>query len=113
MNPGEIYLATFPFVGSAGAKLRPVLLLTGRIGPVPEILTAYISSVVPLTPLPSDIILDPSNPAHANFGLKVAPVVRLHKLATLHLRLFVRRLGNVSPPVNADITQRLRSMLQI
>ena len=47
MNAGEIYLANFPFGGSAGVKLRPVLLLTGPTGNVPEVLTAYISSVVP------------------------------------------------------------------
>jgi hypothetical protein len=28
MCPDEIYLASFPFGGSAGMKLRPVLLLT-------------------------------------------------------------------------------------
>jgi hypothetical protein len=28
-------------------KLRPVLLLTGSVGPVPEVLVAYISSVIP------------------------------------------------------------------
>ena len=30
-------------------KLRPVLLLTGAVGSVPEVLVAYISSVIPLT----------------------------------------------------------------
>ncbi len=47
MNPDEIYLANFPFGGSAGMKLRPVLLLTNPVGSVPEVLVAYISSVVP------------------------------------------------------------------
>jgi hypothetical protein len=32
MVAGEIYLAKFPFGGSPGMKLRPVLLLTGEIG---------------------------------------------------------------------------------
>lgn len=40
MNPDEIYLASFPFGGSAGRKLRPVLLLTGPVGSVHEVLVA-------------------------------------------------------------------------
>ena len=47
MQPGEIFLAQFPFGDIPGMKLRPVLLLTGLIGPVPEVLVAYISSVTP------------------------------------------------------------------
>ena len=42
MRPGEIYLAQFPFGDVPGMKLRPVLLLTGPIGAIPEILVAYI-----------------------------------------------------------------------
>ena len=34
MAPGEIYLAKFPFGDAPGMKLRPVLLLTARIGGV-------------------------------------------------------------------------------
>lgn len=46
MHPGEIYLARFPFGDVPGMKLRPVLLLTGAIGPIPEVLVAYVSSVI-------------------------------------------------------------------
>jgi hypothetical protein len=45
MRPGEIYLAQFPFGDVPGMKLRPVLLLTGPLGSVPEVLVAYISSL--------------------------------------------------------------------
>jgi hypothetical protein len=43
MQPGEIYLAKFPFGDVPGMKLRPVMLLTGTVGSVPEVLVAYIS----------------------------------------------------------------------
>ena len=52
MRPGEIYLAKFPFGDVPGMKLRPVLLLTAPVGTVPEVLVAYVSSVVP-TRLPT------------------------------------------------------------
>ena len=59
MQPGEIYLDRFPFGDVPGMKLRPVLLLTGAVGLVPEVLVSYISSVMPSQLLPSDLVLDP------------------------------------------------------
>lgn len=53
----EIYLASFPFGDRAAAKLRPVLTLTGPVGVVPEVLVAYISSVIPEPLIPSDVVL--------------------------------------------------------
>jgi len=89
MLRGEIYLAHFPFGGGPGMKLRPVLALTGSVGAVPEVLVAYVSSVVPTPLLPSDIVMDPTSPAHASTNLKTVSVLRLHKLATIHRRSVV------------------------
>ena len=54
MRPGEICLVEFPVREIAGMKLRPVLVLAGPIGPIPEVLIAYISSVLPTLLMPSD-----------------------------------------------------------
>jgi mRNA interferase MazF len=93
MRPGEIYLARFPFGDVPGMKLRPVLLLTGSIGSVPEVLVAYISSVLPAQPLPSDLILDPVIPP-----------------------LFIRRawrdhLGALESAQQAIVAEKLRALL--
>jgi mRNA interferase MazF len=111
MVPGEIHLASFPFGAGGGGKLRPVLLLTGPIGTVPEILVAYISSVVPPNLLPSDILLDPKTAAHSSTNLKTTSVLRLHKLATIHQRSIVRQLGQISITLKADVEVRLRALL--
>ena len=111
MNAGDIYLANFPFGGSVGTKLRPVLLLTGQVGTVTEVVTAYISSAIPSPLLPSDLVLDPSTPDHRSTRLKVESVVRLHKLATLHDRLLVRRLGKLSPAAQQTVNSKLQSLL--
>jgi len=113
MVPGEIYLANFPFGGSPGMKLRPVLLLTGPVGSVPEILVAYISSVIPATPLRSDIILDPRQPDHRTTNLKLVSVMRLHKLATIHGSSIVRRLGKLPPATSTDVSAKLKSLLNL
>ena len=113
MAPGEIFLANFPFGDSAGMKLRPVLLLTGPLGSVPEVLVAYISSVVPPALLTTDIVLDPAAPQLATVRLKAKSVLRLHKLATIHESSLVRQLGHLSPTLWGDVEQRLRDMLKL
>ena len=113
MRPGDISLARFPFGGTAGHKIRPVLLLSGPLGTVPEVLTAYISSVLPANPLVSDIVADPAAREFAATGLKVRSVIRLHKLATLHRVDFIRRLGWLEPATRADVDAKLRQMLNL
>src|SRR6516165_8460879 len=97
MLRSEVYLAKFPLAGTVGVKTRPVLLLTGAVGSVPEYLTAYITSAMPSLLLPSDLVLDPAAPLSAGTNLKAVSVIRLHKLATLHQRDLIRLLGGLWP----------------
>ena len=113
MVAGEIYLAHFPFGGSPGMKLRPVLLLTGEIGSVPEVLVAYLSSVMPTDILPSDIVVDPTQPEFASTNLKKKSVVRLHKLATIYVSSLVRFLGILDANPMADVAAKLQLLLNL
>lgn len=113
MKAGEIRLAQFPFGDNAGMKLRPILALTGPLGPIPEILVAYISSVIPAQPLPTDMILDPAAAPGASTNLKVKSVVRLHKLATIHVSTLARRLGRLESQTAAEVRGKLRSLLNL
>jgi len=107
MAPGDICLASFPFGDAPGMKLRPVLLLTGPVGPIPEVLVAYISSVVPPTLLPTDVLVDPTRPDFRSTNLKTVSVVRLHKLATIH----ARSLGKLDPSQRETIAAKLQQLL--
>jgi len=111
VTPDEISLANFPYGGSAGMKLRPVLPLTGSVGDVPEVLVAYISSVIPSPLLPSDLVLDPATADHAATNLKTTSVVRLHKLATIHSRSIVRHLGTLPSATASEVDDKLRVLL--
>jgi mRNA interferase MazF len=113
MNRGEIYLATFPFGDMPGMKLRPVLLLTGTMGPSSEVLVAYISSVVPTHLLDSDIVLDPNAPAHRQTALKTVSVLRLHKLATIHATSIRRYLGRISEATQEEVNAKLSALLHL
>ncbi len=113
MRPGEIYLTQFPFGDVPGMKLRPVLLLTRTLGPIPEVLVAYISSVLPAEPLPSDVIPDPTQPAFRRTNLKVPSALRLHKLATIHVSSLARHLGVLEDDQRSVVASKLRTLLAI
>lgn len=113
MQAGEIHLAAFPFGDAPGMKLRPVLLRTPRIASTNEILVAYVSSVIPPATLPTDIVLDPQLAEHRQSGLKVTSVLRLHKLATIHVTTVRRRLGRLSTESMDQARAKLRSLLEI
>jgi mRNA interferase MazF len=111
MRPGDICLAQLPFGDVPGMKLRPVLLLTGPIGAIPEVLVAYISSVVPIQLLPSDLLLDPGKPEFRSTHLKTASALRLHKLATIHASSLARYLGAIDMAASALVATTLRALL--
>lgn len=113
MKPGEIYLGRFPFGDVAGMKLRPVLVLSDVVGEPAEVLVAYVSSVLPATPLPTDIIVDPTLLRDRSTNLKTLSVLRLHKLVTIHRASLVRHLGNLSPETYALAQTRLRDWLRL
>jgi mRNA interferase MazF len=113
MRPGEIYLAKFPFGDAPGMKIRPVLLLTDPVGAIPEILVAYISSVIPTRLLPSDLVLDPSVPEFGATNLKTSSALRLHKLATIHCSSLARYLGLVDTHKWSDVASKLNKLLKL
>ena len=94
-------------------KIRPVLLLTDPLGAVPEILAAYISSVVPSRPLPSDLVLDPSKPELHPTNLKVSSALRLHKLATVHCSSLARYLGVMDNLTWSAVASKLKDLLKL
>ncbi len=111
MHPGEICLASFPFGDTAGMKLRPVLVLAGPVGPIPEVLVGYISSVIPAALMPSDLVLDPAKPEFRPTNLKTASVLRLHKLATIHASMIARHLGDLPQSQKATVAGKLSHLL--
>lgn len=74
-------------------------------------LVAYISSVLPPQPLPSDLILDPTQPAFRSTNLKVPSALRLHKLATIHASSLARHLGVLDAKQRSVVAAKLKALL--
>ncbi len=113
MRPNDICLARFPYSNTATGKLRPVLLLTAPTGQHREVLTAYITSSVPSRLLPSDVLVDPANPAHSSLNLHQPSVIRLHKLATVSYLEVKSTLGRIDAAMRADVDAKLRRLLKL
>ena len=94
-------------------KIRPVLLLSGPLGSIPEVLVAYISSVIPAQVLSSDVVLDPSKLEFRSTHLKTLSTLRLHKLATIHSSSFVRYLGVLDPSIQSIMATKLKALLKL
>ena len=74
-------------------------------------LVAYISSMLPPQPLPSDLILDPTQPAFRTTNLKVPSALRLHKLATIHSSSLARHLGVLETAQRSVVSAKLKTLL--
>ena len=94
-------------------KLRPVLLLTGPVGSIPEVVVAYISSVIPAQALSSDVLIDPGKPEFRSTHLKTTSVLRLHKLATIQSSSLARYLGVVDASIQRAVVGKLKSLLKL
>jgi hypothetical protein len=64
---------------------------------------------VPAALLASDVLLDPTLPEHQSTLLKSVSVLRLHKLATIHVTTLQRRLGSISAVTQATVDSKLRA----
>ena len=92
---------------------RKQLSRARSIGSIPEVMVAYISSVLPAQPLPSDVILDPTQPAFRTTNLKVPSALRLHKLATIHASSLARHLGVLEPDQRGVVAAKLKALLAV
>jgi mRNA interferase MazF len=101
---GEVLLLSFPFSDTVGVKRRPALVLldTGDN----DLLVARITGQLAQTQF--DVGLQEWKQA----GLRLASVVRLHKLATLEKQLVERSLGNLSEVDIQQVQATLQRLLQ-
>lgn len=108
---GKIVLVPFTFDDLSAIKDRPALCLSRVIGPYRQVVVAYISSKVPISPLPSDLILGATLADFAQTGLQVSSVIRLHQVTTIRAEMMVRELGELSPELEQQVSEKLRALL--
>ncbi len=102
LSRGDVVITVFPFTDLSGQKRRPAVVLAVNSGH-PDVILAFISSVIPATFAAYDLPLLPADSDFSQSGLKVPSVIRLNKLVTLDRQLITRRIGTLA-------AQRLRRL---
>ena len=54
----KVVLVRFPFDDLSSTKVRPAVCLTEPIGPHQHLIVAFVSSRIPASPLPTDLLID-------------------------------------------------------
>lgn len=80
MTRGKVVLVPFPFDDLSATKVRPAVCLAEPVGDHRHVVLAFVSSRLPTPLLESDVVLQPES--HAETGLRVESVLRLHRLMT-------------------------------
>jgi len=109
----RVILVPFPFDDLTGTKVRPAVCLTGAFGVHRHVVLAFITSVVPPTLEPTDLLLDPGSPDFAHTGLRVRSALRLHRMVTVSARIIQRQLGVLTPNLEVQVQQRLRTLFAL
>lgn len=107
MTKGKVVLVPFPFDDLTANKVRPAVCLTDPIGPHRHVVMAFISSQRPLDSNTTDVFLDPRRDDFRATGLRVASVLRLHRLVTLTAGLIQRELGELSAAWQEETDKKL------
>jgi len=109
-EPGTIVLVHFPFTDLQSSKLRPALVLSTK---GEDIIILGIFSKVPEKLQASWIIIDESNAAFNQTGLKKRSIIKTEKIAVLHQSLIRKKLGYISSELMQQVKQTLRKTLDI
>jgi mRNA interferase MazF len=109
----DVVLVPFPFDDLSGRKLRPAVCLTPVIGVHHHVVLGFVSSVIPQQLEPTDLLIDPSRAGFPATGLKVASVVRLHRLLTLSASVVARKLGALDADLQAQVREKLRKLFDV
>ena len=109
----SVVLVPFPFDDLTGQKVRPAVCLTDPVGVHRHVVLAFITSVLPGAPEPSDVLLTPATAGFAGTGLRVASAVRLHRMVTVSATIVRRRLGVLPANVQTEVARRLRTLFAL
>ena len=88
----KMVLVPFPFDDLSGNKVRPAVCLTGAVGVHRHVVLAFITSAVPPTLEPTDVLLEPGIADFARSGLRIRSALRLYRMVTVSAPITRRQL---------------------
>lgn len=107
---GDIVLVPFPFTDLSSAKQRPALVVSSDVlnSMRDDVLVAAITSQIPAELEPDEFSIPASELAAC--GLPKPSILRLSKLAALHRRLVIKRIGTLPTETLTQVLAQLRQL---
>lgn len=107
---GAVVLVPFPFTDFSATKLRPAVVLLDHD---PDIVVAFISSRIPESLSPADIVLTRSTPDFSKTGLKTDSVIRLDKITTMIKTMVTGTIGELPQEIRSDVNRKMAELYRI
>src|SRR3954468_7791457 len=92
MQTGDIVIVSFPYTNLVSFKARPAVVVTQTKDNYNDVIVALISSVVPATSLPYQMVLQPDNINN----LRASSIIKVSRLATVEENKIVAVIGKLS-----------------
>lgn len=108
----NIVLVNFPFDDFSGTKLRPVLCLTNYISRFNHIFFAAITSNLSNAMEDTDIVIEINNET-AGTGLKVASVIKTHRLLTASENIIQKSIGKLPHNYCLQVENNLKKIFSL
>lgn len=108
---GDILLIPFPFSGLADIKIRPVVVVCETRDKFKDLVVCAISSVIPESLTPNQILIDERNESLRSSGLRKNSVIKVDRIATLKSELVIKCLGKLTGRVLNDFIETFRNLV--
>lgn len=108
-----IVLTPFPFDNLNGSKVRTCICLTEPTGTYKHVIVAFITTQIHNANEPSDLHLLNTDADFSKTGLHASSTIRLHRVATLPMSLFMRQLGTLPVSYQTNLDLKLRKLLDL
>ena len=113
MKIGTIVLTPFPFTDLTINKRRPAVVISPVMDNNPDVIVAFISSVIPPILDACDYVLSNQHRDFPLSGLKKSSVFKMNKLVTLDKSIFKGEIGEISPITILDLQAKLKIALDL
>ena len=113
MTKYKVVLVPFPFDDLSSTKIRPAVCLTDPIGPYRHVVLAFITSRASQPMLATDLLLAVDDDGFDATGLRVASVVKLHRIITMTTPMILRELGDLSEIQQDAVRRKVATLFEL
>jgi mRNA interferase MazF len=97
----------------SGSKVRPAVIVSRDDRPGNDVVLVFVSSIRPSVLLPSDLLVENSDPEFAATGFKTTSVVKCDKLATVERKIILGEIGSLPITLMQQVSERLKYALAL